>query len=219
MTVSNTEPVPAVTPELRRYVEHDILPLYDAFDAAHRRDHAEAVMARSMALWRHYPALRADMVYLVAAYHDVGLDEGREHHHEVSARRLLADTKLRRWFTPEELALMAEAVEDHRASADRRPRSLYGCIVAEADRLIDPDTVIRRTVQYGLSHYPGLSREQHYARMCEHLGRKYAAGGYLQLCLPESPNAAPLARLRALIADEGRLRAAFDALYDAETAR
>ena len=55
--------------------------------------------------------------------------------------------------------------------------------------------------------------------MCEHLGRKYAAGGYLQLCLPESPNAAPLARLRALIADEARLRAAFDALYDAETAR
>lgn len=216
--MSNTDCSGSVTPSLRRYVECAVLPQYDAFDPAHRRDHAEAVIARSMALVRHYPELRADMVYLVAAYHDVGLDEGRDRHHEVSARRLLADGELCRWFTSEERAVMADAVEDHRASAGRLPRTLYGCIVAEADRLIDPDTVVRRTVQYGLSHYPALTREQHYVRMCEHLRGKYAAGGYLRLCLPESPNAVPLAWLRALIGDAEALRRAFDEAFDAACA-
>ncbi len=49
---------------------------------------------------------------------------------------------------------MREAVEDHRASTDHEPRSLYGKIVAEADRIIDPDTTLRRTVQYGLKQNP-----------------------------------------------------------------
>lgn len=207
----------AVPPDLRDYVERSVLPRYDAFDAAHRRDHAEAVIARSMALAAHYPAARPACVYVVAAYHDVGLDEGRERHHEVSARRLLADEALRRWFDAETLRTMAEAVEDHRASRGSLPRSLYGCIVAEADRLINPATVVRRTVQYGLAHYPGLSREAHYARMLEHLTHKYGTAGYLRLCLPESPNAAPLAELRALIADAQRLRRVFEEIYDRES--
>lgn len=42
---------------------------------------------------------------------------------------------------------MREAVEDHRASSDHEPRSIYGKIVAEADRIIDTDTTLRRTVR------------------------------------------------------------------------
>ena len=109
---------------------------------------------------------------------------------------------------------MARAVEDHRASSDHEPRSIYGKIVAEADRQIDPETIIRRTVQYGLSHYPGLDREGHWNRMLEHLNEKYAEGGYLRLWIPESDNAAKLAKLRVLIADEARLRLMFDTIYE-----
>ena len=54
---------------------------------------------------------------------------------------------------------MKEAVEDHRASNKHVPRSIYGKIVAEADRIIDPDITLRRTVQYGLSNYPELDKE------------------------------------------------------------
>ena len=116
-------------------------------------------------------------------------------------------------YGEEEIEVMAQAVEDHRASLDHAPRSIYGRIVAEADRLIEPMTVLLRTVQYGLSHYPELSKEQHYQRYCEHLQEKYAEGGYLKLWIPESDNAARLAELRALIADEARKREAFEQIY------
>ena len=112
---------------------------------------------------------------------------------------------------------MREAVEDHRASSGHAPRSIYGRIVAEADRCIDTQTILRRTVQYGLAHCPALTREEHFARCREHLQRKYAEGGYLRLWLPESDNARRLAELREAIRDGERLRRLFDAIFDAET--
>ena len=184
----------AIPQEVVRYVETQILPRYAAFDAAHREDHARSVIARSLALAEKL-GVRTDMAYVVAAYHDLGLKFGREQHHTESARILLGDERLRSWFKPEELQLMADACEDHRASSAHPPRSVYGRIVAEADRLIDPETVIRRTVQYGLAHYPELPPDGHIRRAEEHLRTKYGEGGYLRLLLAESPNAAPLRRL------------------------
>lgn len=206
MTVSMTE-------SLRAYIEERVLPRYDGFDAAHRRDHAETVIRQSLAIAAGLD-VREDMVYVVAAYHDTGLSEGRENHHRVSGRIVRTDSRLRAWFTEQEIEVMACAVEDHRASSDHAPRSVYGRIVAEADRVIDPDTIIRRTVQYGLDHYPELAREGHWQRMLDHLHRKYAEGGYLRLWFPQSPNAARLETLRAIIRDEPLLRREFDTLYD-----
>ena len=48
-----------------------------------------------------------------------------------------ADRQLAAWFTPQEIEIIAQAAEDHRASAKSKPRSIYGMIVAEADRIID----------------------------------------------------------------------------------
>ena len=197
---------------LQAYIESAILPRYKDFDPAHRTDHALQVIAESLKLAKHYD-VDERMVYTIAAYHDIGLCEGRERHHLVSGRMLRADERLHEWFTDEEIETMAQAVEDHRASLDHAPRSIYGRIVAEADRLIDPMTVLLRTVQYGLSHYPELDKEQHYQRYCEHLQEKYAEGGYLKLWIPESDNAARLAELRALIADEVRKRKVFEQFY------
>ncbi len=197
---------------LQAYIESAILPRYKGFDPAHRTDHALQVIAESLKLAKHYE-VDERMVYTIAAYHDIGLCEGRERHHLVSGRLVREDKNLRKWFTEEEIEIMAQAVEDHRASLDHAPRSIYGRIVAEADRLIKPMTVLLRTVQYGLSHYPELSKEQHYQRYSEHLQEKYAEGGYLKLWIPESDNAARLAELRALIADEARKREAFEQIY------
>ena len=202
---------------LHTYVETEILPRYEAFDAAHRGDHARTVIARSAELATHYE-VDSDMVYVIAAYHDIGLADGRERHHIRSGELLAADPALRRWFTEEQIAVMREAVEDHRASSGREPRSLYGRIVAEADRCIDVETVLRRTVQYGLEHYPALDREGHYARCCDHLRQKYAEGGYLRLWIPFSDNARCLEELRALIRTPHLLRRRFEALYDRLTA-
>ena len=200
---------------LQAYIESAIFPRYKDFDPAHRIDHALQVIAESLKLAKHYD-VDERMVYTIAAYHDIGLCEGRERHHLVSGRMLRADERLHEWFTDEEIETMAQAVEDHRASLDHAPRSIYGRIVAEADRLIDPMTVLLRTVQYGLSHYPELSKEQHYQRYCEHLQEKYAEGGYLKLWIPESENAAQLKALRGVISDEIQCKAVFEQIYKEE---
>ena len=195
--------------ELKAYIESEILPRYDHFDAAHRRDHADLVISQSLELARQNSA-DEQMAYVIAAYHDTGLCEGRDQHHIVSGRIIREDKNLLRWFSPEQIETMAQAAEDHRASSDHAPRSLYGRIVAEADRYIEAESIIRRTIQFGFDHYPQLSREEHYQRMVAHLKEKYGYGGYLHLWFADSPNALRLEQLRKIIVDEAQLRAYFN---------
>ncbi len=204
---------PDVNPELQRYVEQEILPRYDHFDQAHRRDHALMVIGQSIELARKLGVDR-NMAYAIAAYHDTGLCEGREMHHEASARIILTDTQLQEWFTEEQIRTMAEAAEDHRASARKAPRTIYGRIVAEADRFIDPIVIIQRTIQYGLDHYPEFCREEQYQRMVAHLKEKYGRNGYLKLWFPESPNAARLEHLRDIIDNETKLWDIFEEYFE-----
>ena len=201
--------------DLKAYVETDILPRHEHYDAAHRPDHIRRVIARSMAMLPtiHYPL--PTLTYAAAAMHDIGICEGREVHHLASGRIIRADQNLRHWFSEAEIELIAQAAEDHRASATTPPRSILGMIIAEADRDIEPETIVRRTVEYGLGHYPELDREGHWQRTLDHLHEKYAEGGYIKLWMGDaSPNAAPLADLRALIHDEPRLRRLFDQLIE-----
>lgn len=198
--------------ELKLYIEQEIIPRYDHFDQAHQRDHVTMVIQQSLDIASRLD-VDTNMVYAIAAYHDTGLCEGREHHHEVSAQIIKADQNLRQWFTEEQILVMADAAEDHRASSGHAPRTIYGRIVAEADRFIDPQTIIRRTIQFGKDHYPELSREEHYARMVAHLKEKYGRGGYLHLWFDNSPNALRLEQLRTMMEDETLLRQHFDQLY------
>lgn len=204
--------------EIERYIEEQIIPRYTSFDRAHSIDHVRTVIDESLALAEHYDVDRR-IVYATAVYHDLGLCEGRERHHIVSGEIVRADQQLCKWFTDDEIELIACAVEDHRASSDHEPRSIYGRIVAEADRVIDPEITLRRTVQYGLANYPQLDTEGQYARFCAHLQEKYAEGGYLRLWIPESKNGARLAELRQLIKNSELLRHTFERLLADELKR
>ena len=196
---------------LQQYVAQHILPLHDHYDEAHQRSHIETVISNSMALAQHYD-VNPDMVYAIAAYHDTGICEGRERHHLVSGRIIRNDVQLQQWFNAEQIETMAQAVEDHRASSQQEPRSIYGKIVAEADRDIDSEKIVLRTLQYGWDHYPDLGKEAQWQRMVDHLEEKYSENGYLRLWLPESPNAQRLEELRQLIKDRVALRTLFERL-------
>lgn len=202
---------------LVRYIETEIIPQYAAFDKAHREDHARAVIERALGMAEQYLQIDTEMLYTAAACHDLGLAVDRKTHHLESGRIIRSNERLREWFSPEQIEVIAQAAEDHRASAQTPPRSLYGCLVAEADRMIVPETIIRRTVQFGLSHYPELDKEGHWQRTLDHLHEKYAEGGYLHLLIPGSPNEKPLAELRRIIRDEARLREIFEEVYSEET--
>ena len=187
------------------YIQQSILPQYEAFDGGHKRDHAEIVILESLKLARAYSADET-MVYVIAAYHDLGLKFDREHHHIHSGEILMADENLRKWFTHDQLLTMRDAVEDHRASGKNPPRTIYGAIVAEADRQIDPLTVIHRTMAYSLKLLPNADFDTLYQRSLDHLHEKYAEGGYLKLWLNSERNVQGLAALRAMIHNEPELR-------------
>lgn len=200
---------------LEEYIQSEIIPLYDHFDMAHQRDHVLKVIEESMNLAQYYSVDKL-MVYAIAAFHDTGLVKGRDIHHLVSGCIVREDKFLPQWFSRAQIETMAQAAEDHRASSDHEPRSIYGKIVAEADRDIIPHKIIRRTIQYGLSHYPQLDKEDHWKRTLDHLHEKYAEGGYLNLWIPESNNALQLNHLRTIIKDEVQLRQLFDTFFAEE---
>ena len=198
---------------LEQYIEQHILPQYDAFDGAHKRDHAQMVISESLKLAREQ-GVDERMAYTIAAYHDLGLRYDREKHHIHSGEILMADETLRQWFTEEQLQVMREAVEDHRASSKNPPRTIYGAIVAEADRQIDPTLVVYRTMAYSEKMFPDGDFETLYQRSKEHLLEKYAEGGYMHLWLNSERNVQNLEELRAIIRDEPRLRALCQEWYD-----
>ena len=199
--------------ELKEHIESRIIPMYDGFDAGHGREHVSAVIQEAVRLAGIYD-LDEDMVYTAAAYHDTGLVVDRKTHHIESGRIIRSDNNLKSWFTDEQIEVIAQAAEDHRASSDHEPRTIYGKIIAEADRQIIPESIILRTVQYGLEHYPELDKDGHWKRTCEHMAEKYDEGGYLKLWIPESRNADGLARLREIIHNKSRLREYFEAAFN-----
>ncbi|MBQ7424009.1 MAG: HD domain-containing protein [Prevotella sp.] len=204
-----------VSLDLMEFVEREILPKYVAFDKAHNMGHVTTVIRRSLEIARRAGA-DLNMSYVIAAYHDLGLSGPRAVHHITSGKILIADARLKRWFSPEQLKIMKEAVEDHRASASHAPRSIYGKIVAEADRDLEPMTVFRRTIQFGLSNYPEKSFEQQWQRFMEHMRNKYSEQGYIRLWMHGTPNEENLARIRRLINQPAELKEIFTKLYNEE---
>jgi uncharacterized protein len=201
--------------DLVEFVETQILPQYANFDRAHNLEHVTRVIRRSLELAQRTGA-DINMVYAIAAYHDIGMSGPRAIHHITGGKILLSDARLKRWFSAEQIKIMKEAVEDHRASAAHAPRSLYGKIIAEADRDIVPEVVFQRTVQYGMANYPELDREHQWLRFREHMNEKYSQHGYIRLWIPGSPNEEKLTELRNIIANPTLLREQFDRFYELE---
>ena len=100
------------------YIETEIIPRYEQFDKAHNLSHVQAVIEESLALAKLYPEADERLAYTIAAYHDTGLCRDRATHHLVSGEIIAEDANLLQWFGKEEIEIMREAVEDHRASTD-----------------------------------------------------------------------------------------------------
>lgn len=198
--------------EIMSFVEKEILPRYNAFGKSHGLQHVQHVIRNSLEL---VPLTGADinMVYVIAAYHDLGMEGPRAIHHITSGKILQADARLKKWFSPEQIKIMKEAVEDHRASSSRQPRSIYGKIVAEADRDLDPETVFTRAIQYGLENYPEKGEEEQWKRFAAHMEEKYSINGYIKLWIPGSPNAKRLRTIQNIIEDKDKLHEIFNRIY------
>ncbi len=119
-----------VNPNLRTYIETNILPQYSKNDRAHGILHICEVIRRSFLLNDFFSLnLDPNLIYIIAAYHDLGKHIDSDRHEFISAKLLREDAKVYDYFSPEEVNIIAEAIEDHRSSKSDAPRSTYGKLI------------------------------------------------------------------------------------------
>ena len=195
--------VNVIRPELKDYIENEVLPCYEGVDPAHGIDHIRIVTSNALEIAKHYE-VDIEMVYAIASYHDIGIRYGREDHELTSGKWLYEDQRLRGFFDKGQILVMKEAVEDHRASSKHEPRTIYGAIIAEADRDLTPMRIIERCVDHTIAHNKGANEEECIAISLAHLQDKYGHNGYLKLYLHDPRNEEGLATLRRYM-DEGKM--------------
>ena len=174
---------------LEHYITLSIIPQYHRCDKGHDMNHIIDVIDRSSGLSRHLNK-NVNIAYTVAAFHDLGLTIGPREIHEKNSGLLIATrykNRLKEWFTDDEINIIKEAVEDHRSSSDREPRSIYGKIVADADKDTDnPYKVITRAFEHGRHLNPDYTYEEEMARVKDHIIKKYGRDGYIKFYFPWS---------------------------------
>lgn len=188
--------------ELVKYIENEIFPLYDRNEEGHGIGHIKTVIKRSLELAKKYD-INLDMVYTIASYHDLGHYIDRKTHEIISAEFFMKDDKVKQWFTDEQRNTIKEAIEDHRASSNHKPRSIYGMIISTADRtIIDIDNTIKRSYSYGKRNYVGLSKEEQIERVYQHLTEKYGENGYAKIYLEDKEFDEAIKKLRQALSNK-----------------
>ena len=167
-----------VNKELKEYIDNNVFPIYEKNDLGHNLDHIKYVIKRSLLFADTVEGINYDMVYTIAAYHDIGHHIDAKNHEKVSAEILLADNNLKRFFDDEQIRIMSEAVYDHRASKQNEPRSIYGKIVSSADRNTSIETIFKRTFEYRLKHNPNDNLGQIIEESRQHILDKFGREGY-----------------------------------------
>ena len=190
--------------KLKKYIEDHILPSYERNDVGHGLEHIQYVINRSLKFAKTVPDINEDMVYVIAAYHDIGHYIDAKNHEMVSAEMLRKDTKLREFFSEEEISIMADAVEDHRASMDGEPRTIYGRIVSSADRNNTVEKCLYRSYFYGRKLDPKTSDRELYERAFDVLTKKFGESGYAKFYFEDPEYEAFLKEIRELLSSKDK---------------
>ena len=192
-----------INKELKKYIEENIFPEYNKNEKGHAIDHIEYVIDRSFELVKENKLdVNPDMVFTIAAYHDIGHHIDSKRHEEISAEIMSKDKNLTKFFNKEELKTIEEAIADHRASSDREPRSIYGKIVSSADRNIAIEDCYSRTYSYGKKLNPTATDEELYERAYDVLVKKFGEGGYAKFFFKDKKYEKFLKDLRELLSDK-----------------
>ena len=168
-----------INQELKKYIETEVLPEYLKNESGHGPKHINYVIEKSFRIVNENNLdVNPDMVYTVAAYHDIGHHIDSAKHEIISAEIMSKDENLKKFFTKDELEIIKEAIEDHRASAKHEPRTIYGKIVSTADRSDSIEKCMARTYTYGQKWLPGATDDELFENAHKSLVKKFGKGGY-----------------------------------------
>lgn len=191
-----------INSDLKDYIEENIFPEYSKNEPAHNIDHIKYVINRSFKFAYTLSNINYNMVYTIAAYHDIGHHIDSKKHEIISGEIMSKDENLKRFFSEEELKIIKEAIEDHRASAEHEPRSIYGKIVSTADRNNTVEACLRRSYIYGKKIEPNFTDEELFERAYKHLKLKFGENGYAKFFFKDEEYEKFLTDIRALLSDK-----------------
>ncbi len=193
-----------INSKLQQYIEQGIFPIYSKNEIGHGIDHIKSVIDRSFELVEDNGLdVNPDIVYVVAAFHDLGHHIDPRRHEIISAEMMMADKTLPTFFSADELKTIKEAIEDHRATSDsEKPRSIYGEIVSSADRNTTVGACLRRSYTYGKRLKPDATDEELFERAHYHLSKKFGPDGYAKFYFKDKKYEQFLKEIRALLKDK-----------------
>ena len=192
-----------VNNELRKYIEENIFPEYSKNESGHSLSHIKYVIERSFQLVKENNLdVNLNMVYTIAAFHDIGHHIDSKTHEIISADIMYKDDNLKNYFADKELITIKEAIEDHRASSKEDPRSIYGKIVSSADRNNTVEDCLRRTYTYGKKLSPDATDEELFLRAYDVLVNKFGENGYAKFYFKDSVYEKFLKDLRTLLSNK-----------------
>ncbi len=164
--------------DLKKYIENNVFPEYEKNDSGHGIEHIKYVIERCFKFAEQFDDINSDMLYTMAAYHDIGHHIKKKNHEIISAEFFYCNDDMKRFFNENQRIIIKEGIEDHRASAEHSPRSVYGKILSSADRSTDINDFLRRTHLYTLRHNPDSSINDMVDRAYKHTSDKYGKNGY-----------------------------------------
>ena len=194
-----------INSKLKEYIEENVFKEYSKNEIGHGINHINYVINRSFELVKENNLdVNLDMVYVIASYHDIGHHIDSKNHEIVSADIMSKDKNLDKFFNKEELNIIKEAIEDHRASSKTEPRSIYGKIVSSADRNNTIEDCLERTYFYGKRLNPSLTDEELFERAYEVLVNKFGENGYAKFYFKDSKYENFLKDIRKLLKDKDK---------------
>ena len=193
-----------INKELYQYITANVLPQYSDDTSGHGINHIEYVVQRCQTFAQQVKDIDPNIIYTAAAYHDIAHKIDKKNHEALSAQIFLQDQEIKSFFTDDEIVIIKEAIEDHRASADHKPRSAYGEILSSADRSTSVEEFLQRTHQYTLKHFPCSTQEEILHRAITHATEKYGEGGYAKHYLPDPEYDHFISEIQYLLSDTER---------------
>lgn len=85
--------------KLKTYVESNILPIYEKNDSGHGINHIQYVIRRSFDFAKQFENIDLNMVYVIAAFHDLAHHIDKDNHEVLSAKLFYENEVMKEFFT------------------------------------------------------------------------------------------------------------------------
>ena len=192
-----------VNPLLKKYIKEKVFPKYEKNDKGHGLLHILEVIRRSFELYKNLNLnLDPNLIYEIAACHDVGKYIDSDTHEKIAAKAFRDDENFKEFFSDEEIKTISDAIEDHRSSKKDNPRTKYGELISSADRNTRIEIVFIRSFFVAHERTPDMNIEEYLDFTFNRLSKRYSVEEPENMFLEDETYKTFLHDMRSLLQDE-----------------